>query len=299
MQRYKSLVLPVALVLGYFLRQMCSVLSVMVPYVIFGILILTFSGVRLASLRPTKLDLWIALFQTVVSIGVFWLVMAVSSDEIIAQGGMMCVLCPVASSVTVVASMLGASPVRTTTYTIVGNLLVVVVAPVYITLISDIDGGSIGTSFGLILCKVALVIALPFFIMLFMQRYLPKLNARLAVYKQMSFYLWAFALFVTIGQTADFVVMRWQGNGDKVLWLGIVSFVICFTQFPVGRFIGRRYGDYVAGGQLLAQKNTAMGIWMINTFLNPIASVGMASYSIWQNIFNSWQIYSHSKKRGD
>lgn len=299
MQRYKSLVLPVALVLGYFLRQMCSVLSVMVPYVIFGILILTFSGVRLASLRPTKLDLWIALFQTVVSIGVFWLVMAVSSDEIIAQGGMMCVLCPVASSVTVVASMLGASPVRTTTYTIVGNLLVVVVAPAYITLISDIDGVSIGTSFGLILCKVALVIALPFFIMLFMQRYLPKLNARLAVYKQMSFYLWAFALFVTIGQTADFVVMRWQGNGDKVLWLGIVSFVICFTQFPVGRFIGRRYGDYVAGGQLLAQKNTAMGIWMINTFLNPIASVGMASYSIWQNIFNSWQIYSHSKKRGD
>ncbi|MDE5877374.1 MAG: bile acid:sodium symporter [Muribaculaceae bacterium] len=298
MQRYKSLVLPIALIGGYFLRQICAMVSFMVPYVIFAILVLTFSGVKLSRLRPAKLDLWIALFQIIVSFGSYQIVMALTSNEVIAQGAMMCVLCPVASSVTVVASMLGANPVRTTTYTIIGNLLVAVTAPIYISLITETtEGNSLIDSFILIFCKIAVVIALPFFVVLLLQKYLSGLNAKIAAYKHWSFYLWAFALFVTIGQTADFVVMKWKGDVTNVFWLGAVSLVICFIQFSGGRLIGKHYNDKVAGGQLLAQKNSAMGIWIINTFLNPIASVSMAFYSIWQNIFNSWQIYRKSKSK--
>lgn len=163
MQKYKSLVLPISLVSGYFLRHLCTELSVLVPYVIFAILVLTFSGVRLSTLRPCKLDMWIASFQTVVSISLYLLVRAMTGDEILAQGALMCVLCPVASSVTVVASMLGANPVRTTTYTIVGNLLVAFIAPVYISIVTDIDARTGAVSmFLMIFAKIALVIASPF-----------------------------------------------------------------------------------------------------------------------------------------
>lgn len=296
MQRYKSFVLPVALVVGYLFRGLCAAAAVTVPYVIFAILVLTFSGVKLSQLRPSKLDLWIAIFQVVVSFSIYWLVVSLSSNEILAQGAMMCVLCPVASSVTVVASMLGANPVRTTTYTIVGNLLVAVVAPVYISLIDQTAGFSFMDSFIPIFCKVATVIAFPFFVMLAVQKFLPKVNALISNYKQWSFYLWAFALLVTIGQTADFVVMRWQGSLTDILLPGIISLAICFMQFSIGRKIGMRVGERVGGGQLLAQKNSAMGIWMLNSFLNPIASVSMAFYSIWQNVFNSWQIYRITKQ---
>ena len=295
MQKYKSLVLPVALVAGYFLRKFCAMASWTVPYVIFGILVLTFSGVRLSRLRPAALDLWIAVFQTAVSLGAYLGMMALTSNPVLAQGAMICVLCPVASSVTVVASMLGANPVRTTTYTIVGNLLVAVVAPIYITFIGDNGDVSVWTSLVAIFAKVAVVIALPFFVMLALQRYLPGINARIASVRQWSFYMWAYALFVTIGQTADFVVLRWRGDMYNVLWLGVISLVICFVQFSIGRMIGRRAGDRIAGGQLLAQKNSAMGIWIVNTFLNPVASVAMAFYSIWQNLFNSWQIYRSTR----
>ena len=298
MQRYKSLVLPVALIAGYFFRQLCSEVSFAVPYVIFGILVLTFSGVRLASLRPSKLDLCIALFQTLVSISFYGLMKWITNDEVLAQGVMMCVLCPVASSVTVVASMLGANAMRTTTYTIVGNLLVAVVAPFYISVISGSAGrADFLTSFGLIFSKVALVIALPFIVVWLLQRYMPAVNAAIAQYKQGSFYLWAFALLVTIGQTADFVIMRWRENVENVFWLGVISLCICIIQFSFGRVVGRRYSDYIAGGQLMAQKNSAMGIWMLNTFLNPVASVAMAYYSICQNVFNSWQIYRASGRK--
>lgn len=295
MQKYKSLVLPIALILGYFLRQMCSAMSWLVPYVIFAILALTFTGVQLSRLRPSKFDLCIATFQTVISISVFWLIKATTSDGVLAQGAMMCVLCPVASSVTVVASMLGANPTRTTTYTIVGNLLVVIVGPLYISLVADVGThASIGDLAMLIFTKISVVIALPFILVWALQRFLPSVNAGISTYKQFSFYLWAFALFVTIGQTIDFVVMRWSESRENVVWLGIISLVICILQFSVGRIIGTAYHDRIAGGQLLAQKNSAMGIWMLNTFLNPVASVGLAFYSIWQNLFNSWQIYQSS-----
>lgn len=290
MQKYKSLVLPIALISGYFLRQLCSSLSVAVPYVIFAILVLTFSGVHLSSLRPSKLDLWIASFQTVVSIGLYWILNTLTHNEVLAQGALMCVLCPVASSVTVVAAMLGANPVRTTTYTILGNLLVALLGPVYISAISE-PGTRFADMFLLIFAKIAVVIALPFFLVLIIQKVSPKLNDKIARYKQMSFYLWAFALFVTIGQTIDFVVLSHNDNLDNVIWLGVISLAICVLQFSLGKMLGQKYNDRMAGGQLLAQKNSAMGIWMLNTFMNPIASVGLAFYSIWQNLFNSWQIY--------
>ena len=47
---------------------------------------------------------------------------------------------------------------------------------------------------------------------------------------------------------------------------------------------------------MLGQKNSALGIWMANIYLNPLASVSIALYSIWQNLFNSWQMYMHEKR---
>lgn len=290
MQRYKSLVLPVALVVGYLLRSLCATLSPVVPVLIFAILLLTFSGVDLKRLRPTRLDLLTALFQTFISIGIYAALLSLTGNDTLAQGGMMCVLCPVASSVTVVASMLGANPRRTTTYTIAGNLLVALIAPLYITLIRSGQDVSFAASFRLIMLKIMSIIALPFFIAFIMQRFTPKINAAIARFKSASFYLWALALLLTIGQTADFVAKRWQSNLSDVLWLGVISLFICILQFAIGKMLGRHYGDAIAGGQQLAQKNSAMGIWILNSFLNPVASVGMAFYSIWQNLYNSWQL---------
>ncbi|MDD3914938.1 MAG: transporter, partial [Bacteroidales bacterium] len=39
----------------------------------------------------------------------------------------------------------------------------------------------------------------------------------------------------------------------------------------------------------------AMAIWMATTYLNPLTSIFPASYSIWQNLYNSYQLYRHDK----
>lgn len=296
MQRFRPYVLPVALLLGLLLHRWCAEFAFLVPYIIFCILLLTFTAVDLRRLRINMLDVWLMLFQVVVSIGCYLLIRLFSGNHTIAEGVLIGVLCPVASSVAVISVLLGANRATVTTYTIVGNLMVAVVAPLVFTLIGYHPELSLWRCYLLMFSKIASVLALPFFLALAMQRCLPKVNAIFAKLNILGFYLWAIALFFTLGQTIDYIFLHGRGNWGSIVWLGGLSLLFCVIQFSVGRRIGRRYGNRIGGGQLLGQKNSAMGIWMANTFLSPLASVFLAFYSIYQNLFNAWQMAHQNKK---
>lgn len=296
MQRFRPYVLPVAIVLGLLLHRWCAMLSFLVPFIIFCILLLTFTAVDLRRLRMTMLDLWLILFQIVVSTSCYLAITILGGSHIVAEGVLIGVLCPVASSVAVVACILGANRETVTTYTIVGNLMVAVVAPVAFTLIGDHPEMGLWNSFLLMTSKIASTLALPFFLAALLQFILPSVNNFIARYKGLGFYLWAVALLFTLGQTIDYIFLNGEGNWASIAWLGGLSLLFCIIQFGFGRWLGRRYGDVIGGGQLLGQKNSAMGIWMANTFLTPLSSVFLAFYSVYQNLFNAWQMAQMKKK---
>ena len=285
-----------AIILGLLLHSWCSLLAWIVPYFIFIILLLNFVAVDLRKLHISSMNLWLMLFQIVVSIGGYYTIRSVYPNETVAQGILIGILCPVAASVVVIASMLGAKRETTTTYTIVGNLMVAIIAPVYFSFIGSHQDMSFINSFLLILSKISPVIALPFFVVLVLQVFFPKTNHFLSRYKGISFYLWAICLLLTLGQTINFIFIHGKGNENTILALGISSVITCTIHFATGKWLGGKYGDRIAGGQLLGQKTTAMGIWMANTYLNPLASVFLAFYSIWQNLFNSWQLWYQDRK---
>ena len=297
MQKIRSYILPIAIVLGLLLHRFCATFSVAVPYLIFSILLLTFTAVDVRKLKFSPMFVWILLFQVVVSISLYALLKSLDVSPVIAEGVMMASLCPVASSVAVVSCMLGADRQTVTSFTIIGNLVISIVAPAYFTLIGVHPELSFFASFLSILRRVGVVIGLPFFIALVLQLWLPKVNRVLSRYKGLSFYLWSVALLFTIGQTIDFIFLHGEGNWNVILWLGVVSLLFCAVQFALGKWIGSKYGDTIAGGQLLGQKNTAMGIWMANHYLHPLTSVVLAFYAILQNLFNSWQIWRHDRKK--
>ena len=297
MQKIRSYILPIAIVLGLLLHRFCATFSVAVPYLIFSILLLTFTAVDVRKLKFSPMFVWILLFQVVVSISLYALLKSLDVSPVISEGVMMAALCPVASSVAVVSCMLGADRQTVTSFTIIGNLVISIVAPAYFTLIGVHPELSFMASFLSILRRVGVVIGLPFFIALILQLWLPKANRVLSRYKGLSFYLWSVALLFTIGQTIDFIFLHGEGNWNVILWLGVVSLLFCAVQFALGKWIGSKYGDTIAGGQLLGQKNTAMGIWMANHYLHPLTSVVLAFYAILQNLFNSWQIWRHDRKK--
>lgn len=296
MIKYRSFVFPFAIILGLIFHKFFAQANFIVPYIIFAILLLNFSAIDVRRLRFTWLDVWLMLFQIVVSIGSYILMKNFNLGEIIAEGVLIGVLCPVAASVVVVACMLGADRQTVTSYTIWGNLMVAIVAPVYFSFIGTHQDMPFLNSFWLILRKISPIIVFPFFIALFLQHTLPKVNDAIARYKGMSFYLWACALILVLGKTFDFVFIHGKGHEGVIIVLGVLSMIFCTIHFIIGKWLGRRYGDSIAGGQLLGQKNTAFGIWMATIYLSPLASIYMAFYSIWQNVFNSWQLYRHDRQ---
>lgn len=297
MQKIKSYVLPIAIILGLLLHNTCAAFSVVVPYIIFTILLLTFTAVDIRKLRFKPLFIWIILFQVVMSLGGYYLLRLLHINEIVAEGVLIGVLCPVAASVAVVSTMLGADRNTVTSYTVIGNLMVSLVAPIYFSFIGVNQDMPFWASFMQILRRIGTVIGLPFFIALALQLCLPKVNRIISRYKGLAFYLWAVALLLTLGQTIHFIFLNGEGNWSSILWLGISALLFCILQFGLGKWIGHKYGDTIAGGQLLGQKNSAMGIWMANHYLHPLASVYLAFYSVFQNLFNSWQLWYQGRKK--
>lgn len=297
MHKYRSFALPIAIVLGLIFHTWCGKFSVIVPFLIFIMLLLNFAAVNVRKLHFSWLFVWLMLFQIVVSIGSYHLLCLLNINEIIAEGVLMSILCPVASSVVVIACMLGANRETVTAYSIWGNLMVAIVAPICFSFIGLQQDMPFIESFWQILKKISPIIILPFFIILILQFRLPKINDWLSDHKGSAFYFWALALLLVLGRTFDFLFSSEITDILIIIYLGIASMIICVLQFAVGKLLGKKYGDVIAGGQLLGQKNTAFGIWMTNIYLNPMASLSVAFYAIWQNLFNSWQLWRHDHQK--
>lgn len=294
MKKYRSFVLPIAIVVGLLFHHYLAMVKPVVPFLIFSILFLNFSSVEVRSLRVRPMHGWLIAFQIFVSLGCYLLLHPF--NELLAQGMLIGILSPVAASVVVIACILGADRSTITTYTLVGNVGIALVSPIYFSFIGTNVTMPFWDSFLLILSKIAPTLILPLLLIILLQLFAPKVNNFIARYQGVSFYLWSMALMITLGQTIDFIYLHGAGHIPEIVGLGVASLVVCAVQFAVGRAIGRHYGDTVSGGQGLGQRNTALAIWMSAMYLQPLASTFPALYSIWQNLYNSYQLWRHDKK---
>ena len=281
--------MPVAIVVGLLFHHYLAMAKPVVPFLIFSILFLNFSSVEVRSLRVRPMHGWLIAFQIFVSLGCYLLLHPF--NELLAQGLLIGILSPVAASVVVIACLLGADRSTITTYTLVGNVGIALVAPIYFSFIGTNVTMPFWDSFLLIPSKIAPTLVLPLLLIILLQLFAPKVNNFIARYQGVSFYLWAMALMITLGQTIDFIYLHGAGHIPEIVGLGVASLVVCAVQFAVGKAIGRHYGDTVSGGQGLGQRNTALAIWMSAMYLQPLASTFPALYSIWQNLYNSYQLW--------
>lgn len=293
----RSLVLPVAMTLALVFHGFFGRLYFLAPYLVFTMLFISYTAIDFREMRPKWMDFWLMAFQIffcLLSYGAGrWLL----HSEVLAKGLYIIALTPVAASSVVVSCALGARRETVTTFTILNNLMVAVVAPVLFALLGQSADKSVLENMLMIFARIAPQIVLPFFTALLLHYVAPKVNAAISSMKSMTLYIWAFTLTVVLGKTFHGISI----NPDKQWGLMALMFALCIVQctilFWVGKKVGIRYGDKMAGGQELGQKNTSFGIWMANTFFqDPLTGLPMAFYSICQNIFNSWQMYDHDRR---
>ncbi len=286
--------LPLAMLTGALSYRLVGYISFLTPYLIFTMLLLTFCKLSPREMRLHPLHKWLLLIQLVGCVVVYGLVYLY--DPVVAQGALICVLAPTATSAAVITGMLGGSVAFLTNYVLLCNIGVAIMAPVLFSFMGSQSEMPFFESFLFICRQVGPLLFLPLVFAWSLRAFLPKLHARILSVHKLSFYLWAVALTIVTGSTVRFLVEQQDPDYTVEIGLAVVSLVICVGQFLLGRRLGKTYGDPVSSGQGLGQKNTILAIWMAQVYLNPIASIAPAAYVLWQNSINSYQLWLKGRK---
>lgn len=262
------------------------------PWLIFFMLLFTFTKIHPKDLWPRKVHLWLLLVQVTGSVGVYLLLHPF--NEVVAQSAMICIICPTATAAAIITEKLGGKVDALITYVIEINLVVSVFVPAVFPLIEPHEGLTFFQAFLTILKRVVPLLVMPLVAAWFLRFCLPAVHRWLYEHRGAAFYLWAFSLILVMAQTTKSLVESPYSLGVE-LSIAFVGLVTCVLQFVIGKRIGSRYGDRISAGQGLGQKNTVLAIWMAYTYLNPVTAVAPGCYVVWQNIINSWQLYRKRK----
>lgn len=291
----KSIMMPLAMIIGAVFYQWMGYITFLSPYLIFLMLFITYCKLTPHDFKPDKFELVLLAIQMglaglVYFITFFW-------NHILAEGVFICVFIPTATAAPVITSMLGGSISKVATYSLLCNTVVAITGPLILAAIGDHPEMTFTDSFVLILKQVFPLILFPLFLAMCLRKYSPKLHSKILKKQQISFYLWVVSLIIVVGSCTSFAITNWtpEKTGTMIM-LTFGSCIVCVSQFFIGRKIGRKFGDAVAGGQSLGQKNTVLAVWLALAYLNPIASIAPAAYVACQNLINSWQLMKHQSK---
>ena len=294
-QKIKPWMLPIAMLTGLIFYQYIHYVSFLSPCLIFVMLLITFCRLKISDFHIGPY-IWLLLgVQLAGSTAIYFAIRPF--NELIAQGAFICVFCPTATAAPTITGMLGGSISKVATYSLFSQVSVAILAPSLLSYMNPGAGITFAESMTRISVMVLPLILGPLVIALVMERTVPRVHHAIASHQGLSFYIWALALIIVVGNSVSFLVPRFRQNLWLILILAVVAFVACIIQFWLGRKIGRHYGDMISGAQSLGQKNTVLAVWLALNYLNPLVSAAPAAYVAWHNIVNSWQIYLYERQK--
>lgn len=266
------------------------------PVMLFTLLYVTFCKIEIKEMKPR---LWHFLLQAIRTTlaGITVIAICYTDDattKLILEGAFICVICPTASAAAVITEKLGGSIGSLTTYTIIANIVTMVIIPLFFPMVEK--GADISFAFMALMVfrNVTTVLVVPLLLALLSRKYIPKFVEIVKRRKNLGFYIWCVNLSIVTGETARNIAHA-EVSGSTLLWLLILPLFITILQFSIGKAVGYPFGASISAGQALGQKNTVVGIWLTLTFLNPLAAVAPGAYILWQNLINAWQIWYKEK----
>lgn len=294
-------------VLGYFPWRAPKGL---LPTLIFLMLFFTFLRISPRSLRMRPWHLMLLVIQVVASVGIF--VILSGYDVTLAQGTALCVLMPAATAAPIIAGKIGGSVTSLTPFTLFSSVTSAFIIPMIFPFWNPDAHIAFWDCFLMILRRVAPMLVLPALVAWTLRRAYHLLIAvrpkagevNFSAFNDLPFWLWMITLIILMAQMIV-ALSQYDGSMQILLWMTVGAFATCLMQFFGGKYVGAKMGDHasslngvqaITAGQALGQKNTTLGIWLAQTYLNPISSLAPAAYIVAQNLFNSWQLARAQEK---
>ena len=311
-QFVKDWTLPVAIAVGtlvyltfYLVPQLDTagdrlgeVIDTIFPLMVFSTLFTTFCRIDFHQMRPHRWHAGVLITQVaLVALNclIIFHVDADPSQKLLWESVLTCIIGPAATAAPVVTAKIGGNINTMTAFVVLSSFASALMIPAVFPLLERGAGLNFWSAFLIILEKLAIVLIAPLALGWYMQYYAKRLCEKIVSIPDLSFYLWSAQLSVTSGVTVRNIVHSEAGL-SLLLMIAILSLILCFVLFLVGRSVGRHLGDEINSGQASFQKNTALSIWVAYTYLNPMSSVGAGCYVLWQNIVNSIELWEYRKK---
>ena len=215
--------------------------------------------------------------------------------RILPECAMICLICPTAAAAGVITRKLDGDLAATVTYLCLTNLAATFLIPMVIPVIRPSAHLGFWAYVLRIARKVFPILVLPGLLAWTVRYTTHKLQRKLMRFAPNSFYFWFFGLTLAMVLATHALVNNYPGAWALAGIVG-VSLVTCFLQFFLGRKTGHGRVDAITAGQALGQKNTGFLIWLGYNYLTPVTSVAGGLYAIWQNLFNSWELYRHEHR---
>ena len=308
----KDWTLPVAIAVGtvcyltfYYVPQLDGLgdslgefVDAIFPLMVFSTLFSTFCRIDFHEMRPHRWHVGVIVTQLVLIALNVWIIFCVEGNlwqKILWESLLTCIIGPAATAAPVVTAKIGGNINTMTAFVVLSSFVSALTIPAVFPLLERGAGLDFWSAFFIILQKLAIVLILPLALGWYMQHFAKRVCAWIVSIPDLSFYLWAAQLSVTSGVTVRNIV-HCDAGLSLLLMIAILSLILCFVLFLIGRSVGHHLGYEINGGQASFQKNTALSIWVAYTYLNPMASVGAGCYVLWQNIINSLELWQYRRK---
>ena len=276
-----------------------EVVDTIFPFMVFSTLFSTYCRIDFHQMRPHRWHVGVLLAQVVLVALNVWIIFRVEADpeqKLLWESVLTCIIGPAATAAPVVTAKIGGNINTMTAYVVISAFASALMIPAAFPLLERGVSAGFWEMFFIILQKLAMVLVAPLVLGWCVQHYAKRLCAWIVSIPDLSFYLWAAHLAVTSGVTVRNIVHS-DAALRTLLMIAVLSLILCFALFLIGRWIGSHLGDEINGGQASFQKNTALSIWVAYVYLNPVASVGAGCYVLWQNIINSLELWQYRRAK--
>ena len=98
-------------------------------------------------------------------------------------------------------------------------------------------------------------------------------------------------ILILMGSAFDMLLSPGHKDPGAEAMVAVAGALVCMLQFLVGKVLGSMYHRRISAGQALAQKNLMLAMWLAFQYFDPMVVVGLAAYSVTQNVFNATQLW--------
>ena len=266
------------------------------PVMLFVLLYVTFCKIEIKEMKPCAWHFILQGIRTLLAALCVGLI-SLTTDanvKLVLESIFICVICPTAAAAPVVTEKLGGSIGSLTTYTIIANVVTMIIIPLFFPMVEKGANITFASAAFMVFRNVTMVLVVPLLLALLSRKVIPRFVEKIKSKKNLGFYIWCTNLSIVMGVTMK-NILHSEVSGTMLFLLLIIPLFITIAQFCIGKAVGHPFGASISAGQALGQKNTIVGIWLTLTFLNPLAAVAPGAYVIWQNLVNAWQLWYKEK----